>query len=221
MNSYLFGFLVEPTTPPVAGDAATLGTLCNAIGNLLFGPPVTGKDGKLKTPVVTIGGRLGITTGGYVSTNAAAANAAVEIVIDSPYRLDQDLMPATMGATTSGTITYSAGAGICGVTLALDNECGTIVYDVDRPVVTEGCGIVAYAPAGVSLSSQLSSMVSIPVCNGQNLIIGRANQTAVQGVYDDPFSTAWAFGIFGGNPVQDVAVVAVAQNTVRSGARKF
>jgi len=198
MNKYAFGLLVEPTTPPVVGDAATLETFCKAIGNLIFAPGGC---------TMEVNGRLGITTGAYVTTNAAAANAAVELFITSRWRLPSSLMPPSMGATSSGTVAYSAGGAIFGVTLALDDKSSNTVSGVDRPIVTKGCGIVAYVPAGVDISDELDAQVIIPVCNGQNLVIGTAIQTAMDGTYPNPFSSAWAHAICGGTGLEQVAVI--------------
>jgi len=198
MNRYLFGFLLEPTTAPVVGDASALQRMCKQIGYLAFG-------GKSK---MTVGGRLTITTGAYVATNATTGNPAVELSIESPYRLPSTLMPPNMGATTSGEV-VTAGAGIFAATVALDDKKTTVLTGLDRPVVTKGCGIVAYLPASTDVSEQLDEMISIPVCNGQTIVIGTAIQDALDGIYATPFSTAWAYGIFGGRQATPVAVVPV------------
>lgn len=202
MNSYLFGFLVEPTTPPVVGDAAGLGRLCKQIGYLCFAPGIKR---------MAIGGRIGINTGAYVPTNATTNDAAVEISIESPYRLPSAQMPPQFGATTSGEITASAGGGIFAATTALDDKATTVITGLDRPIVTKGCGIVAYLPAGVDVSNELDAQVNIMVGNGQQLVIGTAVQDAMEGIYQTPFSSAWAFGIFGADDVRPVAVVPVNQ----------
>jgi len=197
MNGYSFGFLIEPTTPPAIGDAATLETLCKMIGYLAFAP-VPG--------VLTINSRPTITTGAYVPTNATAGNPELLLNFQSPYRLPSALMPTGVGATTSGQ-TMTAGAAIFAMTTALDDKCTTVITGLDRPVVTRGCGIVAYLPAGVDISDELDGQINIPVCNGQTLVIGTAVQDALDGVYQTPFSSAWAFGIFGGRTLQPTAVL--------------
>jgi len=197
MNGYNFGFLIEPTTPPVIGDAATLDTLCKMIGYLAFAP-VPG--------VLTINAKPTITTGAYVATNATAGNPELVLAIQSPYRLPSAIMPANVGATVSGQL-MTAGGAICAMTTALDDKCTTVLTGLDRPVVTRGCGIVAYLPAGVDISDELDGQINIPVCNGQTLVIGTAVQDALDGVYQTPFSTAWAFGIFGGSTMQATAVI--------------
>jgi len=199
MNTYNFGFLVEPTTPPVIGDASTLQQVCKAIGMLCFAPIPAG---------LTVGARLGITTGAYVTTNAAAANAAVELQLVSPYRLPAAIMPASMGATSSGTL-YTAGGAIAGVASMLDDTCTEVLRGLDRPVVTKGCGIVAYLPAGVDVSSEMDAQIVVPVCNGQTLVIGTAVQDAMQGTYETPFSSAWAFAVLGGRQLELAAVQVV------------
>jgi len=201
VNIYSFCFLTEPTTPPVIGDASTLGTLVGAIGNLLF----SGAEMRMVA-------RPTITTGAYVATNATAGNPAVEIQMVSKYRLDSALMPASMGATTSGTL-YTAGGAIWGAAVALDDKCSEILEALDAPIVTRGCGIVAYVPAGTTLSSQLTDQIVVPVCNGQQLIIGRAKQTAQDGTYATPFSTAWAYGIFGARTIETVTNMPVPERT--------
>lgn len=199
MNSYSFRFLVEPTTPPVIGDAATLNRLCKQLGYLCFAP---------RPGVVRVGSLLTITTGAFVATNATAGNPQVVVDIDSVYRLPSALMPPNMGATTSGEV-VTAGAGIMASTTALDDKCSDILTNLDAPYVTRGCGIVAYLPAGVDVSDQLDAQVNIPVCNGQTIVIGRANRDALQGIYETPFSTAWTYAVFGGAPKTAVAVVDV------------
>ena len=111
MNGYSFNFLVEPTTPAVIGDAAGLERLCKQLGYLYFAP----QGGRFN-----IRANMGITTGAYVTTNAAAANAEVCIDVESRYLLPSTLMPPVFGATTSGEILASAGGGIAAVrTLSL------------------------------------------------------------------------------------------------------
>jgi len=200
MNSYLFGFLVEPTTPPVIGDAAGLARLCKQIGYLCFAPGIKR---------MAIGGRLGINTGAYTTTNVVGNNAAVEIAIESPYKLPSAQMPPQFGATTSGEITASAGGAIAAVTTAVDDKATTVITGLDRPIVTKGCGIVAYLPAGVDVSNELDAQVNIMVCNGQQLVIGTAVQDAMDGIYPTPFSSAWAIGIFGAGDVKPVTIMSV------------
>lgn len=198
MNSYLFMGLIEPTTPPLIGDAVALKRLCKQIGMLVFG-------GNSR---MNIGGRMGIASGAYISTNAAAGNGAVEVGIESPYRLPATLMPPTAGATTSGEL-ISAGAGIAAMTTALDDQMTKILTNLDRPIVTAGCGIVAYLGAGVDVSDELDKSIAIPFCNGQQIVIGTAIQGAQQGIYETPFSTAWAFAAFGGEAIESVTVTTV------------
>lgn len=197
MNSYSFRFLVEPTTPPVIGDAAALNRLCKQIGYLCFAP---------RAGVVHTSAGLTITSGAFVATNATAGNPIVQLDIDSVYRLPSALMPPNMGATTSGEA-VTGGAGIMAATVALDDKCSEIITNLDAPYVTRGCGIVAYLPAGVDVSDQLDAQINIPVCNGQTLVIGRANRDALQGIYETPFSTAWTYAVFGGTPKSAVAVL--------------
>lgn len=160
--------------------------------------------------MVRVGSVLTITSGAFVAANATSGNPMVEVDIDSRYRLPSALMPPSMAATSSGEA-VTAGAGIAASTTALDDKCSEILTNLDAPYVTRGCGIVAYLPAGVDVSDQLDAQVNIPVCNGQTLVIGRASRDALQGIYETPFSTAWTYAIFGGNPKTAVAVVDVKQ----------
>jgi len=197
MNGYNFNFLIEPTTPPVIGDAAALERLCKQIGYLWFAPG----GGRF-----TVNGRIGIATGAYTPTNAAANNAAVEIAVESRYQLPSGLMPPTMGATTSGEA-ITAGLGISAVRTIADDKCTTVLTGLDRPTVSKGAGIVAYVPAGTDISDELDSQLIVNVCNGQQLVIGRAIQDAMDGIYATPFSTAWAYAVMGGRQLTPVAVV--------------
>lgn len=196
MNSYQFNFLLEPTTAPAIGDAAALERLCKQMGYLIFAP------GRAN---ITLCARQTITTGAYVATNATAGNPAVEVNMESKWRLPSTLMPAQMGATTSGEVIATGSIGVA--TLALDDKCTGVITGLDRPVVTKGCGIVAYVPAGTDISDELDAQLVINVCNGQQLIIGTAVQSAMQGTYETPFSAAWAFGVFGGRTMEQVAIV--------------
>jgi len=197
MNSYRFGFLVEPTTAPQNTDVAALDRLCKQIGYLYFA------GGKGAT--MSIDARLTVTTGAYVVANATTGNPEVLLSMNSPFRLPGTLMPPQMGATNSGEVI--ATGSIFAATTCIDDKATTIITGLDRPVVTKGCGIVAYVPAGTDISSELDAQMSIPVCNGQTLVIGTAVQDAMQGTYETPFSSAWAFGIFGGRTLEQVALV--------------
>jgi len=202
MNGYSFNFLVEPTTPPAIGDAAALERLCKQIGYLWFAP------GGAR---FNVQGRLGITTGAYVTTNAASANAAVELSVESRFQLPSGLMPPTMGATTSGEAI--AGGSIAVVRTVADDKCTTVLTGLDRPTVSKGAGIVAYVPAGTDISDELDSQLIITVCNGQQLVIGKAIQDAMDGIYATPFSTAWAYAVMGGRQLTPVAVVSGGNTT--------
>jgi len=205
MNSYSFGFLIEPTTPPVIGDAAGLERLCKQLGYLYYSP-----GGRL-----TVNNRITIAAGAYVPTNAAAGNGAVELTFESRYQLPSSLMPPVIGATTSGEVLASAGGGIFAARTVSDDKCTTLLTGLDKPTVSKGAGIVAYVPAGTDISDELDAQLTIPVCNGQQLIFGRAIQDAMQGIYDTPFSSAWAFAIMGGRNLNPVVVVGGNVQTYR------
>jgi len=197
VNSYGFGFLIEPTTPPVIGDAAALERLCKMLGYLIYAP------GGAK---IQLNQRLTITTGAYVAVNATSGNPAVEMTIESRYRLPSTLMPPVIGATTSGEV-LTAGAGIFAALVAQDDRCTTVLTGLDRPTVSKGAGIVAYVPAGTDISDELDAQMTINVCNGQQIVIGRAIQDAMDGIYATPFSSAWAYAVMGGRQLTPVAVV--------------
>jgi len=138
--------------------------------------------------------------------------------IDSPFRLPASLEPSFPTAADTGDY-VTGGAGINAVTTATDDACGTIVSNLDKPVVTKGCLIVAYLPAGVDVSDELETQINIPVCNGQRLVIGKATQDALDGIYT-PFTSAWAYAAIGGPGLSPVAVVPVRTST-NTGARRM
>lgn len=186
MNVYQWNFLMEPTTPPVVGDAAGLKKMCQGIGYLLS----TGKG----TFAMDVRLRPTVTTGAYVAANTTAGNPELSLNIMSAFRLPSSLEPAIATDAVVGDITPSAGGGISAVTVALDDACNDVLTNLDKKVVVKGALIVAYIPFGAVISDELSTELDIVVCNGQRLVVGRSNQDALDGIYT-PFSAAWAYAV--------------------------
>jgi len=204
MNSYSFNFLLKPTTAPaVPADANALEKLCRQIGYLMGVPggPVN-MDWSVQAGIVT----------GAFAANTVAGNPIARLKIDSKYRLPSSLEPAFPSATDTGD--YIASGSINACTALTDDAYGTIISNLDKPVVTKGCLIVAYLPAGVDVSDELSTQANFPVCNGQRLVIGIATQDALDGIYT-PFPSAMAYAAIGGKGLAPVAVV--NQSTVPAG----
>ena len=198
LNSYQFNFLLSPTTAPAIGDAAALEKLCRQIGYLIGAGQAT-IDWEV---------RAGITTGAFVADTAAGAPLAT-MRVDTPFRLPSSLEPAFPDGTNTGN--YICTASINTVTTATDDACGTILSNLDKPVVTKGCLIVAYLPAGVDVSDEMETQINLPMADGQRMVIGKATQDALDGIYT-PFTSAWAYASIGGPGLSPVAVVAVRGN---------
>lgn len=200
MNVYQWNVLLEPTTPPVIGDAPGLERFCRQVGYLIA---AGGADCEWMV-------QAGINTGAWAPTNVVADNPKGNLQISTPFRLPQQLEPLFPSATVTGSpaTTITAGAGISEVFALADDSCNNVLSNLDRPVVNKGCLIVAYLPAGVDVSDELSTQLNVPMCNGQRLVIGFANQDALDGIYT-PFTSAWAYAAVGGDGLSPVAVVAV------------
>lgn len=197
MNTYTFSFLMKPTTAPVAGDANALTRLCRQIGYLI------GVGGTIADYFV----RPGITGGAFVAADATANNPLATLRIDCAYRLPGSLEPSLPNGTTTGEVIASG--SISAVQAVQDDSCGMILSNLDKPIVTAGSLIVAYLDAGVDVSDQLATQINLPVCAGQRLVIGHANQTAATDVYATPFSAAWGKAIIGAQQVEsDVKPIA-------------
>jgi len=197
MNCYMFNFLLKPATAPVVGDASALEKLCRQIGYLI-GAGQCQVDWNV---------RAGITTGAFVVDSSTAAPIG-ELALMSPFRLPSSLEPTQPNGTTTGDL-VTAGAGINAVTALLDDRCNTVLSNLDKPVVTKGCLIVAYVPGGVDISDELEWQMNVPTCAGQRIVIGQSNQDALDGIYV-PFTTAWAYAAIGGGSMAPVAVVNTA-----------
>lgn len=197
MNSYTFEFLRKPTTAPVVpGDLALLTKLCRQIG-YLWGAP-----GGPRNVDFSIKGN--VVTGAFVAANTVAGEGIGTLKIDSPYRLPASLEPTFPSDVATGDL-MTAGGAILSVNTVSDDACGTVISNLDKSVVTEGCLIVAYLPVNVDVSEQLSTQLNIPTCDGQRLVIGIANQTATDGVYV-PLTTAMAYAVIGGKSIKTVTV---------------
>lgn len=91
-----------------------------------------------------------------------------------------------------------------------DNQLTQQAANQERAMVNQGDFICAICAPGVSVSDQLIIERVVPLLGGGTAVFGTASQTAENGVYQTPFSTAQAYTNFG--PLVTIAGLAGGAN---------
>jgi precorrin-6B methylase 2 len=126
----------------------------------------------------------------HVFNDSAGAGAIkVQMVrVTTPMRV-----PSSLGYSADGTLI--GGASVATQTM-VDNQRTAELQNQERAIVNQGDFIVAMVPTGSDVSAEMVFQRSFNV-NGGSIVFGTASQTAQQGVYATPFSSAKAFVNFG------------------------
>lgn len=193
MNTYSFSIVPAGATP-AAGDLAAVTRMMRQIGYLwLTASSFQANGGTGATPKNTT-----------LSFNTSKRlPAGIDIV---------------MGTADNYT---AAGNQMTGALVMDDLDCNDRMDNLDQPIVNAGNLIVAYVQSGNDISAQLARELDvIGLANSlDRIVIGRANQSAQQGVYPNPFGkpvampneSAFALAILGMPDRAKAGAIATAQ----------
>lgn len=193
----------QKNTGPVAGDEASMTQLCRLIGYLW-----------LYAKEVTMSRTLSYLYTTDPEPTVAGFNGW-ELVFRCNMLPPDDLNPNYLGDYQIPPTPYTAAKDITGSLLNYDRSCTQTMEEVDQPVVAAGSLIVAVTLPGVSLTNQLTNYVNYPLGGGsgynqqKKLWIGLAKANAQDGVYQNPFSTAFAYATLG-RDIQQLPVLVTA-----------